>query len=478
MKRKYLKRIMSALMVGVIVLSGCGCATKDKTVNNKEQKLEPEKSNAISFDFIGGKDVMPIGGYIGPYSHSYSYDGNIFPYFNTDEYYQLLADAGINLVTYTFTDYQTNPQFIKESLELSEKYGIGLFVNDKNITDKTQTDDVTADDLAGFISAYSDYPAFCGVHLVDEPRTVYFEPGNGKKLVPTYGQVAKLLHNELDMPSYLNILPIFDFSEKGKENFVRYVKEFCDTLQPKFLCFDCYIFDEYRWGTEDMFFWMMDVIFQEAEARNLPVWTSIQAGSQWSDGGEAFDSKTPFWPNEGQFNWNINVSLAYGVQGFQYFPLMQPESYARAITDDWDFQRNGILGLMGNKTQWYNYSQNITKHIREIDEVLMNSVNKGVIASGEQTKKDLHLVTRTIESGTFQQLQSVDGDAMVGCFNYNGKTALYVVNYSTEYAQYITLGFDGTQNIQKIQGAETSYVKAENLKLDMAAGEGVLLVIE
>ena len=108
----------------------------------------------------------------------------------------------------------------------------------------------------------------------------------------------------------------------------------------------------------------------------------------------------------------------------------------------------------------------------------MNSVNKGIILSGEQAIKDAELVTCVIESGTFNQLKSVSGDAMVGCFNYNGKTALYVVNYSYENAQHIKLDFGGTQNVRMIQNAETSYVKGKSLTLDMAAGEGILLVLE
>lgn len=128
---------------------------------------------------------------------------------------------------------------------------------------------------------------------------------------------------------------------------------------------------------------------------------------------------------------------------------------------------------------WYNFAQNINKHIEVIDEVLMNSVNKGVIITGEQAKKDMELATScVIDSGAFQELLSVTGDAMVGCFNYNGKTALYVVNYSMEYAQHITLNLNEAHDVTVMQNAETSYVNAKNLQLDMAAGEGVLVVIE
>ena len=157
---------------------------------------------------------------------------------------------------------------------------------------------------------------------------------------------------------------------------------------------------------------------------------------------------------------------------------MQPYQFTLAEEGKWDFERNGILGAMGNQTQWYYYAQEINKHIAAIDEVLMNSVNKGVIVSGEQAKADMSLTTCEIKDGTFHQLKSVTGDAMVGCFNYQGKTALYVVNYSMEHAQKITLTFDGSQNVKMIQNAEESYVKGKALTLDMAAGEGILLVLE
>lgn len=472
MKAKYLKRFTALVLVGMTLITGC--SSSKNTV--KEKALKPEVSRAVSFDFIGGKDVMPIGGYIGPYPQTTSLNGNTYPNYNTDEIFRLLSEAGVNLITYSNADYSSNPDFVGTSLKLAEKYGIGMFVYDTRVTGKIEDENVKAADLAEAISAYSDFPSFCGVYLVDEPTTPYFEPSS--RLVSSYGKVSQLLSQELDVNAYVNMLPIFDYSDKGKENFVKYVDEFCDTLKPKVLCFDCYIFDKYRWGTEDIYFWMMDVIMQAADKRNLPVWCFIQAGSQWNDDHKAFDAEKPYWPNEAQFNWNINVSLANGIQGFQYFPLIQPYHYSYAVEDGYDFERNGILGAMGNKTQWYNYAQNISKQVRAIDEVLMNAVNKGVIVSGEQAKKDYRLAGRQIKSGKFQQLIGVDGDAMIGCFNYNGKAAYYVVNYSTEYAQNITLQFDGTQNIRMIQNAETSYVKAKNLKLDMAAGEGVLLVIE
>ena len=145
---------------------------------------------------------------------------------------------------------------------------------------------------------------------------------------------------------------------------------------------------------------------------------------------------------------------------------------------DWDHYEKGMFGEFGNKTQWYYYVEKANKHIAAIDEVLMNSVNKGVIGSSDAVKKEMQFIDCVIESGKFRELQSVDGDSIVGCFNYNGKTALYVTNFSTEYAQKITLNLNATQKMKVVQNAETSYVQGKSLTLDMAAGEGVLVVIE
>ena len=38
--------------------------------------MEKEEVAALSFDFIGGNDVMPIGGFYGPHNYNFCWDGN------------------------------------------------------------------------------------------------------------------------------------------------------------------------------------------------------------------------------------------------------------------------------------------------------------------------------------------------------------------------------------------------------------------
>ena len=47
-----------------------------------------------------------------------------------------------------------------------------------------------------------------------------------------------------------------------------------------------------------------------------------------------------------------------------------PDVYAEST--DFDFERNGIIGAWGNKTQWFYYAKDIQPHIAAIDEVCHN----------------------------------------------------------------------------------------------------------
>ena len=241
------------------------------------------------------------------------------------------------------------------------------------------------------------------------------------------------------------------------------------------------MWDKYPFSTEDdisVYFYIMSLMREHAKSMNVPFWTAIQAGGQWNDDKQRFDSELPYYPNEAQLHWNVNTSLAFGAQGFYYFPLIQPRTFAWAKSTEWDFKRNGIIGANGIKNEWHTYAKKIHQHIRAIDEVLMNAVHQGVIVSGTKAKEDVRLTTCILESEQFNELASVTGEAMIGCFDYQGKTALYVVNYSMEQAQKIILHLDDVSDVKMIQKAKSFWMSTKEVILEMTAGEGILLIIE
>lgn len=79
---------------------------------------------------------------------------------------------------------------------------------------------------------------------------------------------------------------------------------------------------------------------------------------------------------------------------------------------------------------------------------------------------------------TYRDLTGVTGNALVGCFDYNGKTALYVVNNSITEEGKINLTFAHKYNFEVIQDAVSRTENGDSLTLDLGIDEGALVVLE
>lgn len=482
-----------------------------------------QHSKALTFEFLG-EDVMPIGGYYGPYSK------------NTinDNYFSLIDDAGINLLLYSSLDYNGGSTTYKNYLQYGEEYGIGILMNDSNVLGYKGSSEIDAAALEQRIAEYSNYPAFCGMYLTDEPRNDYYRPSSEKDQISDLGALAKTLQYDLDLTCYMNMLPASNLANT-KQSYEQYVQEYIDTLAPKYLSWDKYPFE----SKDDLsvYFYNMNLMRANADKYDIPFWAVIQAGAQFNDEKEYFTSVIPYYPNQNQFQWNVNTCLAFGAQGIQYFPLLQPNHFAYALDAEtgeqcMDYDRNGIIGADGNPNQWHQYAKTMNRHIAEIDEVLMNSVGQGLLlnatAGGTRAEKpntpfnkktysvtnfltdfsyendieesekyilstgvdnqwkvknNLFTVSESSENvpATWREVSDINGNAMIGCFNYNGKTALYVVNYSMEEknsTDEIKIELDANYDIQVIQNATTSTYNSQTIPLQMTPGEGVLIVID
>lgn len=524
--------------------------------------MDTQESNAVDFEFIG-EDVMPIAGFNGPH-RSYDDEGRgnteiVFENFLTEDWMKVISESGINLIAYTDANYASKdwPDEVNKLLEWGGKYGVGLFVSDAEVTKPAYFSEdavIPVNTLRERIQEYSIYDAFCGLFVVDEPNTEYYptkadgsyynpEVDVKKPFIFQCGNLANVLQHDLNIPCYLNMYGYWKNKNQQTTDYEKYVEEFCQTLQPNILMWDRYPFNENK--ANDEYFYSMDVVRRNAQKNKIPFWAAIQAGGYFNDADNRNEIVTEtHYPNQNQFNWNVNTCLAYGVQGLDYFPLIQPVHFAYEPNNEFDFERSGLIGANGfnmdengeqKLNQWYYYAQDINKHIKAMDHVLMNSVCQGLMLNVEEagekvgdnnrTKvgvnnflsdfasvdKDyilgegsdkLFSVTEKVHSfilgltyTTYEQNDPVDdpaswrevvdvtGNAMIGCFNYHGKTALYVVNYNTvdvasDTEQQITITLDNTYHVKKTQNSQTSCIQEQEITLDMKAGEGVLLVIE
>ena len=471
MKSNKLNRIIAAGLLGIMTLSLCACGKTEQVV--KIEPMKKEEVYTLGFDFLGGKDVLPIGGYYGPAAQIDGGDARLAPDHYTDEFYSLIQESGVNLLVYPNGDWMGARDYVIKSLELCEKYNIGIYLYDSRICMPSETNPPSVEDVDSYLTEYCDYPAFCGVYVKDEPSTEYYHPVAGgymSRYAPVYNALS-----ELDVVGSVNFYGILDTSDLGAEQYDKYVKELCDTCAPSYLCFDYYVWDgrASKYG----YFRNISIIQKYATENKIPWWCFIQAGGQWNDAKAKFDS-ADLYPNVGQFRWNVNTALACGAKGISYFPCIQPWAFAYALTEEFDFQRNGLIGAAGNKTQWFYYAQQTNEQIRAVDSVLMNATNKGVIVTGKEAKEDTKDLATVINGTSWRELADVKGTALIGCFNYQGKTALYVTNYERTYAQKITLNLHDKYDVDVTVNGKVSNLTTNKLVLDLKAGEGALVVFE
>ena len=475
MNNRWIKTVVALSLAVSMCLAGC--AAPEETVVAEVEPMEREESTSLSFNIIGGKDVMPIGVFDGPHTSNWNQDGNAGPDFITDEYYQQLQDCGINMICESKANWLTYRDDLIRSLNLAEKYGMGVFVGDHNIT---WNYDITIEEANQTLSEYCDYPAFCGITLLDEPNVPFHNPdGNANRNLDLYIEMAKVVQKDMGIFAKVNLYSGAGAHDlKSKEKYIKYMELCFDELDPAIYCYDSYPFSsDPSKAVINTILWNMGLYRDKSLKDGKAFWTYLAAGGQWLANTQE-QTKKPYFPNEPQFNWYYNALLTYGCQGFVYYGAFFELKGDTVVGTDWDHYEKGLFGEFGNKTQWYYYAQNANKQIAAVDDVLMNSVHKGVIASSDTVEKNTQDIDCMIKSGKFRELQSVDGDALVGCYNYNGKTALYITNFSLEYAQKITLNLNAKHNMKVVQNAEASYVNGKALTLDMAAGEGALVVIE
>ena len=128
MKRRLISCIAAFAVFGA-TFAGCSSVKVEPLKNDNyyiTEKGEPAKYATLSFDYLGGADVMPIGGFYGPYNSGGSIDGYQFPQLVDDKYFSLIAEAGLNMIVYSADVQEAS---VMRSLELGEKYGIGQFAN-------------------------------------------------------------------------------------------------------------------------------------------------------------------------------------------------------------------------------------------------------------------------------------------------------------------------------------------------------------
>lgn len=484
---KKLRNLLLIMLCAMLAVIATGCGSSDgmeiigeKTKYTKSTVRTAETYYSLTFENLGGKDVMPIGTWWGPYDLSKdTINGVVVPDYITDEYYELLSASGINYVAAIPMDWATNRSRSVQNMELAAKHNIGMFLTDSYLTTPR-----TLAQTEARLAQYSHYSSYLGAHLFDEPGANKFD--TIAQINDVYGQVI----NADVYPTYTNLHPNYarptnlsGDPEKGI-SYEEYVRGFADT-GTKFISVDHYPYHAAAdKGTIDVagdYYDNLSVIRMVANEYEVPWWSFVQAGGQW----EAFQNKPsdPIHPSEGETMWNINTNLAYGAKAIQYFCFLQPNQFSDAYQSE-DYNRNGMLGVAGNINQWYYYIQNANVQIQAAAPVLMNSAHMGILATGltlqQIPNRDrLNFPYRELTGATAVGTDGAEiaEGIMMGAFDYEGRTALYVVNCSDTKKQQVTLKFDKKYGYDVVQRGVSVGVAAQNLVLTLEKGEGALVTL-
>lgn len=464
---------------------------------NTETTLETVKAKyhaaALSFDYLGGNEVMPIIGYYGPYKKALDYI--------RDDIFKKIKDSGINMINYSFNAIgEGDSSAALKTLRLAEKYGLGYFVDDFNLNPEYDASTgqpnaspsyLTIGEIAAQLGTYAYYDSYLGTHVADEPSP------NGSTLIPNrqlqyFDWTANQLNQYVNTVGFLNL-----YAENGSGIFANAktnYKAFCDTIvedtDAKVLSFDDYPFahmpedKDYDIDLQPTYFKSLWNTRNKALEHNIPFWGYVQAGGDYNETAHATNPLLQV--SEEECYWNVNTMLAFGAKGIEWFPCIQPEFMGQDDKGGYDYDRCGLIGIDGSTTTFYSYAQTMNRQIAAVDEVLMKATSTGIMATGSKTKSVLtgSKVSLTEQNEHLKSItaQNEKYGALVGCFDYRDTEAFYVVNYDTAAGKKdtMTLRFDGDYDVRVIQDAETTYSATTNqeLSLTIPSGQAVLVVLE
>lgn len=233
----------------------------------------------------------------------------------TTERYQQIKDAGF---TFVITgNYLNDDNIINWALGQADRVGLKVLVsNDTSVYNLTHlfniSDDrsvsmsITTNDVRELfkraLDAHAGHPSLVGFNLFDEPGD-YFFPNLNK---------AHAIFRSMS-PGMLPYVNLPDAEWTTPDGWRDYVERFITIAQPSLISFDQYPIRPAGLDTSYFTNW---AIFRALGLKySLPTWTFIQ-----SVGTSYYNQPTP-----DDMRWQINVSLAYGAKGIQYFTYWTPD---------------------------------------------------------------------------------------------------------------------------------------------------------
>jgi hypothetical protein len=217
--------------------------------------------------------------------------------------------------------------------------------------------------LLRLMELYGRHRALAGLSLYDEPSRVQFGiVGDAKEVLE--GLAAEQL-------PYVNIWPSYaSLSSLVTSSYEEYLRLYLSEVKPPLLCFDHYPLLSGAQITSN-YFYNWAVIRRYSLQAGIPSWVFIQSAEF---GGSGTNISYRRRPNEAEIRWQINVSLAYGAKGIQYFTYWTPTGtgFVESLVS-----RDGAL------TPLYAYAKRANDRLKVVGKVLLPLTSESVVHANE-----------------------------------------------------------------------------------------------
>lgn len=381
------------------------------------------------------------------------------PYASTAERFTEIAEAGFDFVI--SGNYAGDGNIFQHQLALARDTGLQMLISDdiqiRNMARWFSISDNPADFLSitpaearefytRARNAYGPYSSLAGFNFYDEPGPGWF--GTLAKALAVSRELAPKL-----LP-YINLFPSDDPA---------YYRDFVDIVKPSLVSFDRYpLLSE---GREDANYFHNWAIVRDAALRgDVPAWVFIQTLSY--NGHRE--------PTAAELLWQVNISLAYGAKGIQYFTYWTPEA-ARG-----EGFGPALITVDGQRTSRYNAAKKInTTWLHQVGRELKPLVSESVVHANETP-----LPNGTVGFMPTNLVTGITGQAVVvGTFRSRDSTVkdrwLLVSNRSHSASSRATVVVDPAKvyGVDVFQPVSKSYggLRGNGVPVSLAPGAATLL---
>ena len=421
-------------------------STESSSTEEGTPKLPKNPETAVySYSFPNlSKTTMPITGWVAPW-HVDEVNHQ------TIEQYRRIKEAGLNCIYGLYERIGVSDPYVYTALDLASQAGIGYLVRDESLG-------VLAEEATEFkehMDAFAEYSSFAGIFAADEP---------GKNRFSSFVAARKMMRQYYTKYAYyLNTFPMYatgtQFSGTSEEiTYDDYVTSFLSTVQPQMFSYDFYGTNGDFPAVDEGYFKQIYASKNYADAYRVPFWPFLQACS--------YGRRTRI-PRAEDIYWQVGANVVYGAKAIQWFCYQTPYE-----EQSWG---GNFIDAEGNKTALFPYFQRANAFVASVDDILMRSSLVDMLSFGSSPaplpeEQEFVQYSRELASVSTQD------DALIGMFNHEGKTAIYVLNNNMTKDANLILRFVAPVDATVISFDDTNEETGiESLSLHIKAGESALV---